>query len=169
MTESTLIEALEGAKELFVEMKRLANELAAVKEENEALKRENERLEEQLQLSQSSVEGMKKSYSGVLHNLQLVYRRELPEAVTTVSNTLKEYSRETGSVLRKGKTSKLADEILTYLRDDDHKWIESGLREANIFAAQEKMSNETDAEYELRNRLLRETSAADVMIGFLRR
>lgn len=48
MTESTLIEALEGAKELFVEMKRLANELAAVKEENEALKRENERLEHRL-------------------------------------------------------------------------------------------------------------------------
>ena len=34
MTESMLIEALEGAKELFVELKRLTNELAAVKEEN---------------------------------------------------------------------------------------------------------------------------------------
>ena len=48
MTESMLIEALEGAKELFVEMKRLANELAAAKEENEALKRENETLQHRL-------------------------------------------------------------------------------------------------------------------------
>lgn len=48
MTESTLIEALEGAKELFVEMKRLANELAAAKEENEAFKRENEDLRRRL-------------------------------------------------------------------------------------------------------------------------
>lgn len=48
MTESMLIEALEGAKELFVEMKRLANELAVVKEENEALKRENETLRRRL-------------------------------------------------------------------------------------------------------------------------
>lgn len=130
---------------------------------------EKERLEEQLHLSQSSVEGMKKSYNGVLHNLQLVYRRELPEAVTTVSNTLKEYSRKTGSVLRKGKTSKLADEILTYLRDDDHKWIEAGLLEANIFAAQEKMSNESEKEYEIRCQLLKDTNQADVMIGYLKR
>ena len=48
MTESMLIEALEGAKELFAELKRLANELAAAKEENEALKRENETLQRRL-------------------------------------------------------------------------------------------------------------------------
>lgn len=48
MTESTLIEALECAKELFTGLKRLTNELAAVKEENEALKRENEDLRRRL-------------------------------------------------------------------------------------------------------------------------
>ena len=45
-----LTSALSISEDLFKEMVRLADELAAAKEENEALKREKERLEEQLQL-----------------------------------------------------------------------------------------------------------------------